>query len=190
MTTDEIKKLVDRAQKLQKGVSSAPWYQWGDGVYAGKPTEKRPGYLSGFETQVVEMDEDFNDSPKRVVRANKRFICQSRTLLPNLAEACEELMREIEVRDNAIELSSEMGYKSQLEVMEEQTEKWRAELAEVARERDVALQALIDNAVVICPTECDKPYGAYLVEEGYCDDCAAAAAYAIAEAELEAKDGR
>jgi hypothetical protein len=59
-----------------------PWGMWGEKVYAGKPKERRRGFLRGHKGMVCEMDQ--TDFPSREGKANQRLISTA----PDLLQAC------------------------------------------------------------------------------------------------------
>jgi hypothetical protein len=92
MNIDQIRTDVAKVKEIEKGVTDGPWeyIKYNSGGNYGIWTLGDDGERINSDTDGV-------------------FVAESRTLLPALAAACDELMREIEVRDLALQYACDSG---------------------------------------------------------------------------------
>jgi len=95
MNTDQIRVAVARAREIEKGVTEGPWKPYHRNIYCT--------HIIDAKNREIADAPRLNDLADSEGVANRNFIAESRTLLPNLANHCDELMREIEVRDLALD---------------------------------------------------------------------------------------
>lgn len=97
-TQEKFEKRLQQIRKRCEAASAGPWFDWEGSIYSGKPKEKRPGMLRGYDTQIAIMEDDelFEIGSKRECSANRRFVAHSREDIPFLLDYVETLRSEIE----------------------------------------------------------------------------------------------